>query len=129
MSNYFPVATGAAIAYAPWRKKIRPGYLYLVDEENVPEEGDDFSWGDVFDVAAYYIGLLEPKPRYPVDLPPFLVRALQQGPETVPDAEVRAFQRRQRITGLRRAGRPPSLPPGLRGHVALAGEKPTLPSG
>lgn len=60
-----------------------------------PEESDAFSWDDAFDVADFWADL--GRRIVPDDLPPFLVRAFQFGPDAVQDAEVEAFERRQRL--------------------------------
>ncbi len=91
---------------APWRNAGRVGRPRQRDasappEEEWPEESDDFSWNDVFDVAEYWLRQDRVSGGYPADLPRFLVRALQQGPEAVGPAEVEGFYRRQGILRLR----------------------------
>lgn len=60
-----------------------------------PEESDDFSWDDAFDVMQFWTDLVQK--MYPEDLPPFLVKALQFGPEAVSAEEADRFAQRQAV--------------------------------
>lgn len=68
----------------------------------LPEESDDFSWGDVFDVLSWRMACYaREESMYPMDLPPMFVRALQWGVGGVDGGVVESFYRRQGIQALK----------------------------